>query len=49
MKPTVKEFQDDTALMEEIKTQSKTGISKDNMYVMSHDNDCTDRVALPPL
>ncbi|GAA0608785.1 general stress protein [Virgibacillus siamensis] len=45
MKPTVKEFQDDTALMKEVKSQAGKGVSKDNMYVMSHDDDRTDRVA----
>ncbi|ASK62267.1 general stress protein [Virgibacillus phasianinus] len=45
MKPAVKEFQDDKALMEEVKTQTQKGISKDNLYVISHDDDRTDRVA----
>ena len=45
MKPIVKEFYDDQALMEEVKLQSQKGISKDNLYVMSHDEDRTDRVA----
>lgn len=45
MKPVVKEFQDDVALMQEVKLQSQKGISKDNLYVISHDDDRTDRVA----
>ncbi|GIO23600.1 general stress protein [Oceanobacillus sp. J11TS1] len=45
MKPIVKEFHDDQALIEEVKLQSQKGISKDNLYVMSHDDDRTDRVA----
>ncbi|GGB50432.1 general stress protein [Virgibacillus dakarensis] len=45
MKPIVKEFQDDTALMTEVKELSAKGIHKDNLYVMSHDADRTNRVA----
>lgn len=45
MKPTVKEFQDDKALMQEVKTQAANGVKKENLYVMSHDDDRTDRVA----
>lgn len=45
MKPVVKEFKDDTELMNEVKSLSSKGVSKDNLYVMSHDDDRTDRVA----
>ncbi len=45
MKPAVKEFQDDTALMDEVKRQAAAGISKDDLYVIAHDDDRTDRVA----
>lgn len=45
MKPIVKEFQDDQTLIEEVKTQSQKGISKDDLYIISHDNDRTERVA----
>lgn len=45
MKPIIKEFQDDKILMEEVKIQSQKGISKDNLYVISHDHDRTERVA----
>lgn len=45
MKPIVKQFQDDKALMQEVKTQADNGVKKENLYVMSHDDDRTDRVA----
>lgn len=45
MKPVVKEFQDDQALIDEVEAQANKGISKDDLYVISHDNDRTDRVA----
>ena len=45
MKPNVKEFKDDVALKEEIDQLSNKGISKSNLYIMSHDDDRTDRVA----
>ncbi|MBM6590941.1 general stress protein [Brevibacterium sp. RIT 803] len=45
MKPAVKEFQDDTELMAEVRRQASNGISKDDLYVISHDDDRTERVA----
>lgn len=45
MKPTVRVFQDDTELVQEVKKEKENGISADNLYVMSHDDDRTDRVA----
>lgn len=45
MKPVVKEFKDDVELKEEVKSLAAKGVSKDNLYVMSHDEDRTDRVA----
>lgn len=45
MKPTVKEFQDDKELMQEVKNQADSGVKKENLYVISHDDDRTDRVA----
>ena len=45
MKPIVKEFQDDMELVEEVKLQANKGISKDHLYVISHDDDRTKRVA----
>ena len=45
MKPEVKEFQDDMDLIEEVKTQANKGVLKENMYVVSHDDDRTKRLA----
>lgn len=45
MKPIVKEFQDDQALLAEVEALSAKGTSKENLYVISHDDDRTDRVA----
>lgn len=45
MKPVVKEFKDDKKLMDEVKSLAEKGVSKDQLYVMSHDRERTDRVA----
>lgn len=45
MKPVVLEFQDDQALIDEVEEQAIKGVSKDDLYVISHDKDRTDRVA----
>ena len=45
LKPIVKEFQDDQALIQEVNVQAQKGVKKENLYVISHDNDRTDRVA----
>lgn len=45
LKPTVKEFQDDQAVMEEVKNLAERGVSKDDLYLISHDDERTDRVA----
>lgn len=45
MKPIVKEFQDDQALIQEVEALAQKGVKKENLYVMSHDDDRTDRVA----
>lgn len=45
MKPVVQEFKDDTELMNTVKSLSAKGVSKDDLYVLSHDDDRTDRVA----
>lgn len=45
MKPTVKEFQDDIALVEEVQEQATKGVKKENLYVISHDDDRTNRIA----
>src|SRR5699024_5962511 len=38
MLPKVIEFDDDTKLMEEVKKLAAQGVSKDNLYVISHDD-----------
>lgn len=45
LKPIVREFQDDQVLIDEVELQAAKGISKDDLYVISHDDDRTDRVA----
>src|SRR5690625_7259848 len=45
MLPKVIEFDDDTKLMEEVKNLAAQGVSKDNLYVISHDDDSDKRVA----
>lgn len=42
MKPTVKAFQDDIGLLNELRRQSSKGISKDSLHVFAHDDDRTD-------
>src|SRR5699024_1747923 len=44
MLPKVIEFDDDTKLMEEVKNLAAQGVSKDNLYVISHDDDRDKRV-----
>lgn len=43
MKPTVKEFYDDKELITEVEKLSSQGVDKHNLYVLSHDDDRTDR------
>lgn len=45
MSPVVKEFQDDQALINEVEHLARRGVSKDDLYVISHDDDRTNRVA----
>lgn len=45
MKPIVKEFQDDLELVDEVQLLYDRGVSKDNLYVISHDDDRTKRIA----
>lgn len=45
IKPAVKDFQDDTEPMDEVKRQAAAGIATDALFVISHDDDRTDRVA----
>lgn len=45
MKPIIMEFHDDQALMNEVHLQAAQGVKKEDLYVISHDDDRTDRVA----
>jgi len=45
MAPTFNEFEDERALAEEVQSRISQGTSKDNLYVLSHDDDRTERVA----
>lgn len=45
LKPIVKEFQDDQALIAEVEAQAILGVKKEDLYVISHDADRTSRVA----
>lgn len=45
MEPVVQEFTDDVELKKEIERLAEAGKNKNNLYVMSHDDDRTDRVA----
>lgn len=45
MKPVVTEFQDDLALVAEVEKQATAGVKKENLYVITHDDDHTKRIA----
>lgn len=45
MKPIVNEFKDDVELKKEIDRLAEKGVSKNNLNIMSHDDDRTERVA----
>jgi len=45
MEPIVQEFTDDVQLKKEIERLADAGKDKDKLFVMSHDDDRTDRVA----
>jgi len=45
LKPEIKEFTDDVEVVDEVKRLVADGVSKDDLYVMSHDHDRTDRIA----
>lgn len=44
MKPIVLDFSDDENLLAEIDTHIRNGVSRDNLYVISHDDDHTKRI-----
>ena len=45
MKPKVLEFHNDDSLMQEVRSLAAQGISKEDLYVVSHDDDREKRVA----
>lgn len=45
MKPIYQEFQDDMMLVDEVKQLINQGVSQENLYVISHDDDRTSRIA----
>ncbi|SNZ09134.1 Heat induced stress protein YflT [Terribacillus aidingensis] len=45
MKPFLKEYTNDEKLQEDIQLLSTKGVHKDNIYVLSHDDDRTKRVS----
>ncbi|KGP72732.1 general stress protein [Pontibacillus yanchengensis] len=45
MKPFVREYTNDEKLQNDVQKLSNQGIHKDNIYVMSHDDDRTERIA----
>lgn len=44
-RPVVREYQNDEKLKSDIEELSNIGVSKDDIYVLSHDDDRTERVA----
>ncbi|WP_022793032.1 general stress protein [Marinococcus halotolerans] len=45
MKPFVREYTNDEALQQDVQRLAEKGIDKSNVYVMTHDNDRTGRIA----
>lgn len=45
MKPFIREYSNDEKLQNDVQTLASKGIKKDNIYVMSHDDDRTERIA----
>ena len=41
----MKEFQDDQDVIQEVEKQLNDGVSKENLYIISHDDDRTKRIA----
>lgn len=42
MKPTVKAFQDDIGLLNELRKQASKGVPKENLHVFAHDDERID-------
>ncbi|KGX91637.1 general stress protein [Pontibacillus halophilus JSM 076056 = DSM 19796] len=45
MKPFVREYTNDEVLKDDVQKLSNNGIHKDNIYLMTHDDDRTERLA----
>ena len=45
LKPAIKEFKNDVKLKRELIDLSSEGKNQDNLYVITHNNNCTDRIA----
>lgn len=45
MRPVVREYTNDERLVQDVQELSYRGVSKEDMYILSHDNDRTNRVA----
>ncbi|MEK5155214.1 general stress protein [Bacillus sp. FSL K6-2819] len=45
MKPVVREYTNDQKLMQDVKELQQLGVAKEDVYVLSHDDDRTDRLA----
>ncbi len=45
MKPFIKEYTNDEQLVTDVSILKDRGVDKNNVYVISHDNDRTDRIA----
>lgn len=45
MKPVVREYFNDEKLIEDVNHFIESGVDKENIYIMSHDEDRTERVA----
>ncbi|MFP9035721.1 general stress protein, partial [Enterococcus faecalis] len=45
MKPVVKEYTNDEQLMKDVEELQKMGVAKEDVYVLAHDDDRTERLA----
>jgi hypothetical protein len=45
MKPVVREYTNDEQLVQDVKELQRLGVNSEDVYVLSHDDDRTDRVA----
>ncbi|CDQ20004.1 Heat induced stress protein YflT [Halobacillus karajensis] len=45
MKPTVREYTNDETLMKDVKRLKDEGIDNQDIYILAHDDDRTDRIA----